>query len=155
MATNYGVNATKSLNTLPAALHLIGQSGGNVKSIYDSFTQTADLAIGDKIILGAKIPAGARIVDCKLVYGAFGGSGAVSVGWLAGPSAAEAASANGFAVSTLVISSAGSYSMFTTQPTSAAVGKVFTEECQIQLVTTVDTTSTDKSISIEVTYVID
>ncbi len=155
MATNYGVNATKSYNSTIPTLQLIGQAGGNVKSIYDSFTQTADLAIGDIIKMGAKIPAGARIIDLRLVFGAFGGSGAVSVGWLAGAAAVEAAQANGFATSTLVISSAGVYSMFTTQPTSVGLNKVFSEECQIQLVTTVDTTSTDKTITLELLYVID
>lgn len=73
--------------------------------IFDTFVLTADLASGDTILMGGYIPAGSILLDCKLTSQALGGSCTINVGWQAGPTGAQLASASGF-FSALPVSSA-------------------------------------------------
>ncbi len=155
MATVYGVNATKSLNSTIPTLQLVGQNGGVVKSMYDIYTFLAEATSGDILKMGSKLPEGARVVDCRLIFGALANSSAFDVGWAAGASAVEVGDADGFGA-TVSTTSAGVYSMFTSQSTRPGQGKVFTESAQLQLAcTTTTTTATAKTISVEIFYVID
>lgn len=159
MATVFGVNATKRLNQSVVDLVLQSQHGGRVKSLYDIYTLTADLALGDIIKIG-RLPAGARVTDVRMIFGALGGSGAVNVGWQQGAQNAlntangEAANTSGFGAA-VAVSSAGVYSMFTSQSTAAGMQKVFAEEVEVVITTSTDTTASSGSISVEVFFEID
>lgn len=65
--------------------------GGIERIMYDSFVLTADLASGDKILMGELLPEGALIRDCVITSQALGGSCTINVGWLAGATGLEAA----------------------------------------------------------------
>lgn len=160
MATLYGLQAAKRLSTLPRALALQGQDGGNVKSSYDIYTVAADLASGDVIRLG-RVPKGARVIDVRCVFADLDASGGtIDIGWLASAeldsagSAIEAASAAGFG-SNIDVTSAGVYSMFTSGSTLAGYQKVFSAEVEVAVTTDGDTDATSGDIELEILYVID
>ncbi len=79
MATLYGVQTTKRLNTNPAKLVDQGYDGGRVKVMSDSFALSADLAAADIIMVG-RLPKGARVIDVRVVFPDLDASG-----WLLKP----------------------------------------------------------------------
>lgn len=70
-------------DTQASPLELIdqGQYGGKLRSMYDTFVLTADLASGDTILMGGPIQEGSILVDLKITSDALGGSCTVNVGW--------------------------------------------------------------------------
>lgn len=83
MGTAYkGVGATNVAATIPTLMEE-GQQGGAIHTMFDVYTLTADLAAGDTIIMGAPIPEGSRLVDCRIAVPTtgLGGSCTINVGW--------------------------------------------------------------------------
>lgn len=160
MASFNGVNAAKIAASVPS-LPIQGQQAGRVHVMYDEYTLLADLAASDVINMGAPIPEGARLVGCKLVTEALGGSCTLNVGWAAGtdPSPAgntqEAAAATGF-FSAVAVSSASAKEAFAESTLGSYFNKVLTSAVQIQVAeNAVSSGATGKKIKLEVSYVID
>lgn len=153
-ATVYGTQQTKRLNTVPAKLVSQGYDGGRLRVMSDSYTLTADLASGDVIRVG-RIPKGARVIDVRVIFPDLDASGGtLDIGWLAGAGGAEAIDADGFGAD-LDVTSAGVYSMFTSQSTRPGMDKVFAEDVEVAITTDGDTDATSGTIRISVIYVID
>lgn len=135
MATYYGTQATKILNTTIPKLAEEGYAGGKVKRISDVFdisVAAVSLLTGDVIKMGSKIPEGARIVDVKFLFPDMdsGSSITIDAGWLASDDAVEAVNATGFASAITTAQAGGSWSMFVTAPTNTGFQKVFNAEVQ-------------------------
>jgi len=62
MASKYGVEYTKVLQTVPSEKALANKWNAPVRAMYDSYALTADLAANDKIYLG-KLKKGDRVID--------------------------------------------------------------------------------------------
>lgn len=153
MATLKGVNKTK-IDAKPAQLAESGQHGGVVKSIYDTYELTADTTGGtDTLEMGGKIPAGARVIDVRVMFDDLDGSGGtLDIGWKAGDSAIEAADADGF-MDDVDVSSAGSLSMFEDKSSRPGFQKVFTESVQTVIAFDGDCDATSGTIHLEILYV--
>jgi hypothetical protein len=154
MATKYGVEATKRLNQSIQQLSTQGCDGGNVKFAYDTYELTADLGSGD-IIKMCRIPAGAKILDVRCFFDDLDASGGtIHIGWAASADSVEAADADGFGAS-VDVTSAGVYSMFTSQSTVPGFDKTFSSEVQVQIATNGDTDATSGTLTLQVLYVVD
>lgn len=154
MATKYGVNATK-LAAKPLQLCEKGQMGGRVRSLYDTYELVADLSSADEIVLGGKIPAGARVVDVRLMFDDLDGSGGtLDVGWKVSDAGGEAVDADGF-LADVDVTSAGSVSMFEDQSSRPGFQKTFSEEVQPYITVDGDTDATSGTIHLEIFYVVD
>lgn len=153
MATLKGVNATK-IAASPAQLAENGQQGGAVKVIYDTYELVGDTTGGtDVLLMGGKIPAGARVIDVRLMFDDLDGSGGtLDVGWQAGDAATETADADGF-LANVDVSSAGSVSMFEDQSSVAGFQKVFAESVQPVIAFDGDCDATSGTIHLEIFYV--
>lgn len=137
MATYFGAQATKILNTTPAKLAEMGFTKGKLLVISDSFDiavqgAATSLLTGDVIKMGSKIPEGARVLDVRFLFPDLdsGSSITMDAGWLASDDASEAVNATGFASAITTAQAGGSWSMFTTAPTNTAFQKVFLAEVQ-------------------------
>lgn len=147
-----------------------GQFGGKMRSMYDIFVLTADLASGDTILMGAPLPEGSILLECKVSSDALGGSCTVNVGWQAvseiepaGGDTLMTSNATGF-FSALPVSSAtvanahgssyegggggASGSSFWRQRITSPIQVVIAENA-------VSSGATGKSIGVEVTYIVD
>jgi len=151
MANLYGVNATKWL-AKPMQLAEQGHQSGAIKVAFDTYTTLG--ALTDETIHFGKIPAGARVIDCRVYFTDLDTSGGtLDIGWTAGAKGTEAVDLTGLA-SNLAVTSAGVYSMFTTASTSTGFQKTFVEE--VQVIVTVDgDLDAAGTIKVEVLYVID
>lgn len=155
MATKYGVNATL-IAAVPPSRAGIGEQGGRVRVIYDSYTLTADLTGGtDSIAMGGKIPAGARILDVHIKCADLDGSGGtIDVGWEASSDAVEAADPDGFM--TLVdVTSADVFKMSDDDAAPVGLYKKFTAAVQPAIAITGDTDATSGSIQMAIYYTLD
>lgn len=100
MATLKGVGRT-NLDAEPVVREGRGEHETPIRLLYDKYTSTGVLNIGDIVRLGGLLPKGARIVGYVLKIGAFGGSADGKVGWAASAeldstgTAVEAAVSNG------------------------------------------------------------
>lgn len=150
-ATLYGAEYTKT-RAVPQQLVTQGTDGGRIKHCFDSYALTADLAVND-VILGCRIPSGARVVDARLYYDALS-AGTVSVGWAAGAAAVEAADSTGL-FANIAVTSAGVKSLFTDNRTGTGFMKTFSEEVRTRIQTVVDTSATSGNIGLEVFYTVD
>jgi hypothetical protein len=129
MATNYGENADKRLVDVPSNKIDSSDAGGRVRMIYDKFTLTAALAQNDTIVVGSMIPAGARVLDAKLVYDQLDAAGGTAdLGWQASSDGGEAADPNGL-IDGADVTSAG----VTKAAAEAGIGKKFTESVQPEI----------------------
>lgn len=159
MATLYGAQATKRLNTVPEQLVEQGYGGGRIHVLSDSYTLTADLTAADVIKMG-KLPKGARVVDVRFVYPDLDASGGtVDVGWqasaeLAAGVAVEAADADGF-MAAVDVTSAGTKGLAIDSPTRPGFQKVFAAEVEVVLATVGDTDATTGTVYLDVYYTID
>lgn len=163
MAVTYkGVNATNLAAAIPK-LSEEGQYGGKVRQLYDTFTLTADLAASDVIVMGGYIPEGARVIDCRLSYGAMGGSCTVDVGWFAstelepsGTAQLELINKTGF-FSALPVSSAGTaLAHGSTYDGTSFFQKVFAAQVQPAIWEhAVSSGATGKIFQIEILYIVD
>lgn len=160
MATKYGAQTTKRLNTTPPKLVDSGYDGGRVKCMSDSYALTADLSAADVIRMG-RLPKGARVVDVRFVYPDLDASGGtIDVGWLASAeldssaAAVEAADADGF-LAAVDVTSAGSANMAEDAPTRPGFQKVFAAEVEVCLTILGDTDATSGTVYLDVYYVCD
>ncbi len=151
-ATNYGVQATKWQNTLPAQLAAQGTQGGVIKHCSDSFAVTADLATSDVIKL-CKIPQGATVIDVRMVNPAMS-AGTINLGYLASADATVVAASTAFG-SAVAVTSAGVYSLFTSQSTAAGYFKTFDQTVQLSAIIGTDTTATSGTFYFDVLYFVD
>lgn len=154
MATKYGVEATKRENSSIPSLADQGNQGGRVKVFRDTYELSADLASGD-IIRMCVVPKGARVIDVRVFFDDLDASGGtLDIGWAAGTAGVEAIDADGFGAN-VDVTSAGVYSMFTSQSTVAGFDKLFTDECVVTVTTDGDTDATSGTITVMVLAVVD
>lgn len=152
--TEYGVNAIKLLSNVPSEKANVGEQGGVKKVIYDSFTSTGAITISSVLNMGGLIPAGARILDVKIVSTDLGTAGDLDVGWAAGANGDEAASADGFFADIDVNAAAASYSMFEDNSSATGMGKKFTEAVQ-PVISFPEATTAAGTIQMWIEYVLD
>lgn len=136
MATVYGANATKRDNTVPSQKIPAGEVRGIKRIAYDSYAAAGALTSGDIIKL-MKIPAGARVLHAEVVADDLGTTGTAKLGWAAGSSGAEAADDDGLVASIDLNAAAARTAM----ALEAGKFKEFSEEVQVQLVLTANTTA--------------
>lgn len=149
-----GVNYAKLVQNIPS-LAPQGELGGKIRTMYDSFVLTADLASGDTILMGSLLPEGARLRDCVVTSEALGGSCTVDVGWAAGATGAEAASPTGF-FSALPVSSATVGKAHGSTYEGSFYQKILAEAVQVVVAEhAVSSSATGKKIQVEVSYVVD
>lgn len=127
MATLYGVNATSALNSTPVVKVPPGQGGGMIRVMVDSYAYSASgSSLADVINLGAPIMPGALVVDLVVNNNAWGGSGAVNIGWAVSTGDTDTANATGF-FSALSMASAATVRLTdTTYNAAAGLYKLFT-----------------------------
>jgi hypothetical protein len=154
MAIKYGVQATKVLNTTPAARAEF--SHWPVKAIFDTFALSADLAANDVIYMGAKIPKGARVIYVSMDSGDLDAqsAGALTVGWLASDDAVEAVDADGF-MDTIDVHTAGKAQSDSGLLASAQPGKYkqFSAEVQPTITVSGETDATTGTVSLLILYI--
>lgn len=153
MVAYLGVNHTLAYSTTPSAKFGLGEMGGRVRVLFDSFTVTAALLTTDTLQMG-KIPKGARVLDFVINSPDLGGTGTMNIGWAAGAGAVEAANATGF-YSALDISGQAVVASLSETASAAGLHKKFTEEVPVQLVPAANFSATSGTLSIAVYYVID
>jgi hypothetical protein len=152
--TEYGVNAINILSDVPSEKANVGEQGGGVKVIYDSFTSTGAIAVSSILYMGGKIPAGARVLDVKIVSTDLGTTGDLDVGWAASADGVEAASADGFFADIDVNAAAASYSMFEDNGAAAGMGKKFTASVQ-PVISFPEATTAAGTIKMIIEYILD
>jgi len=155
MATVYGVEATKAYNSEPATKISQGKFAGQLHVIMDSYSLSADLASGDVIRMGGKIPAGAKILNVEVKFPDLDASGGtLDVGWLASSDAVEAADADGF-MANLDVTSAGFAALASaTHFANPGYLKEFAAECQAAITVDGDTDATSGTIYMNIWYVV-
>jgi len=152
--TEYGVNALKILSNNPAEKANVGEVGGRLRVIYDSFTSTGVITIGSVVNMGGKIPAGARVLDVKIVSTELGTAGDLDVGWAVSADGVESASADGFFADIDVNAAAVSYSMFEDSSASAGMGKKFASAVQ-PVVSFPEASTAAGTVTMIIEYVVD
>lgn len=161
MATFYGENATKILNTNPPQMAGIGDMGGRMRVLYDKFTFSAVLTTTDKLYMGGKLPKGARIIECYVKSSDLGSTGDVNIGWeaseeLSNGTTVEAADPDGFFAALDVNAAALKTSMIASSfGNIASLMKKLAGAVQPVIVPTEDTTATSGSLEVAIVYVID
>lgn len=156
MANFYGLNATNVLQTNPPAQCGIGEVNGRVRMLYDKYTFTAAITTSDALYMGAKIPKGARILNCIIKSADLGTTGDINVGWAASSDGVEAADADGFFAALDVNAAATSADLINSSFRNiVGLMKKFTAEVQVVIVPSENTTATSGSIEIAIMYVID
>lgn len=159
MATYYATEANGQYNSSGAPdLAEQGFRRAVKHLMMDVYEYSADLALNDVIRFG-KIPAGAKIVDVKVMWDDLDASGGlVDVGWEASEqvdasgTALEAADPDGF-LNDLDVTSAGSASLFEDQSSRPGYLKEFAAECWLSATIVGDTDATSGTLSIVVEYV--
>ncbi len=156
--TRYGTNATSILVTNPPAAIPSSDGGGRVRLIYDSYTFAADMADEDIILMGPKIPAGARVIDVMMKFTDLGANtGRLDVGWQASSDAVEAADLDGFMVAVDPGTAADIIKMSDnlTGATAAGMGKKFASAVQTQIRVETDTDAASGTIELFIQYALD
>ena len=148
MATLYGENADKILVDVPSQ-NIPSSDNGRKRSLYDKFSLSADLSAADVILMGSKIPAGARVLDAKIKFDALG-AGTLDVGWQASAEGNEAADPDGL-IDGAAVTSAGSVRA----DAEAGVMKKFSEAVQPIVTVATDNSATSGDIEIYIDYVLD
>lgn len=125
MAQQYGVNAALG-NSNPVVKVPPGQGGGMLRVMYDSFAYpAAGSVLNDVINLGAPLPPGALIVDVVVNNNAWGGSGAINLGWAVNSGDADSANATGFWSALSMVSAATARLTDTANNAAAGLYKLF------------------------------
>lgn len=154
MATKYGTNATNLAASVPSFAG-VGEQGGRVRVIYDKYTLTADLASGDVIYMGGKLPANARVIEVMLKFADLDASGGtLDVGWLASDDAVESQTLEGF-ISNADCTSADVILASQNQAAPSGIMKKFSSAVQVVVSTDGDTDATSGDIELAIMYVID
>lgn len=157
MAVLYGVNATKLRVNNPPELSGVGEAGGRMRVIYDTYTLTADTTGGtDTLRMGCLIPKGARVMEVQVKSADLDGSGGtLDVGWEASADGVESASAAGFLSNIDVASAADVFFMSDNAASPAGLHKQFAAAVQPVIAFDGDCDATSGSISIAIWYVVD
>lgn len=156
MAEFYGVEADKINVDSPPQHADVGAVGGVVRLLYDKFTLTADLSANDVLIMGGKIPKGARVIDAMVKHADLDTSGGtIDFGWAAGADALEAADENGFIEAADVATAADVVKASDNQAAPAGIGKKFLEAVQPQIKIEGDTDATAGDVESFIWYVVD
>lgn len=156
MATVYGENADKILVDDPSQRADVGSLGGRVRCLYDKYTFTADLSSGDVIVMGGKIPKGARVIDAMVKHADLDTSGGtIDFGWAASEVSGEAADENGFLQAADVATGADVVKASDNQAGAAAIGKKFTQAVQPQIKIEGDTDVTSGDVESFIWYILD
>ncbi len=133
MSNKYSDQYQSAFVNVPASkINSPDQSGG-VKHMYMSFTGAAELGTSDTLYLG-KIPAGSRVVECKVRCPATGATGTFDIGYQA--NGVDAAALNGF----VVAANPGAAAVYAAG-NGAAMGKKFTAETDVVLTPSAATAS--------------
>lgn len=159
MATLYGSNAAKYLNTTPSEKVDVNQQHGRMRVSYDEHTFDGNPSSGDVIKMG-RIPKGAKVYNVILVVHAAldAASTDMDLGWNGGVNGDETADEDGFF--TAVDSATGALvkQLLPDAATSvpAGYGKEFADDVDIELSfdAAPDGADGDK-VSVEVHYVLD
>lgn len=155
MATLYGVNADKILVDNPSAKVSVGDLGGRMRALYDTYELTGDLSASDVIKMGGLIPEGARVHEVILAFDDLGTTGALDVGWEASADGGEAADVDGFIDGADVNSAADVVKMSDNLAFGAGQFKEFSEAVQPIVTVATDTDATSGTISVAIYYTID
>lgn len=164
MATRYGVSATKILNTTPVDLGNQAAQGSRLYVIYDSIAISAVTTAADIIKMGAKIPAGARVLDAYIDTADLDAqsAGAMTLGWAASEQLDSTGTAVEAASSAGLISSIDTHTAATTKALNSIIAatcagkfKKFSAAVQPQLTITGTGDATSGSIFMTIYYVID
>lgn len=170
MGTAYqGANYAGSQQSIPELIDQ-AQQAGKLRSMYDIFVLTADLASGDTIAMGGPLQEGSTLLDCQVSADALGGSCTVNVGWVAiseieptGGDTLMSSNATGF-FSALPVSSAtvakahgSAYEGGGNGPSASSFWRQrLTSPIQVQIAeNAVSSGATGKKIAVEVTFIID
>lgn len=78
--STYNANNYSKFNAKPQEQIPVGDVSGKRRFSYDEIVITAELAVNDVILVGAPIPANARIINAGLVLPACGATGIVDFG---------------------------------------------------------------------------
>lgn len=153
MATKYGVNADKRLVDEPVTKINANQQRGAMRISYDEYEITADLASGDKIILG-QLPKGAVVVNYQLAFDDLDGSGGtVDLGYEAADSSSSLTADPDAFLADVDVTSAGIVGM-NEQAIVDRFGFAVTEDLNVILTTDGDTDATSGTIKVAVMYVL-
>lgn len=160
MATKYGVEATKRLNTVPVGKNLAKYQHGRLRVAYDEYEISADLASADKIVMG-RLPKGAKVMGFKLAFDDLDGSGGtLDIGVQAADSASSFTALPEALASNIDVTSAG----IVVDDDAAIVGEIAgasgfgyeaTEDLDIIITTDGDTDATSGTIKLAVHYTLD
>lgn len=151
-ATLYGTQATKWQNSTPAQLASQGSQGGIIKHCTDSYVVSADLSTSDVILL-CKIPQGATVIDARMINPAMS-AGTINLGYVASADGSIAANSTAF-MSAVSVTSAGVYSMFTSNSTGVGSYKTFDQPVQVKATIGTDTTATSGTFIFDILYYVD
>lgn len=154
MATVYGVNADKILVDNPSNKASVGDQGGRMRVIYDTYEATGALSLNDVIVMGGLIPEGARIHEVVLAHDDLGTTGTLDVGWQASADGGEAADADGFIDGADVATAADTVKMTDNLPFAAGLFKDFSEPVQ-PAITVSTATDAAGTISLAIYYSVD
>lgn len=150
MANYYSSQYQKAYVDVPSQNINPGEQGGKIKSLVASYTvPTADeLATTDTLFLG-KLPAGARVVDAKIVCPATGATGILDVGYQA--NGVDAADLDGF-----IDGVDPGAAAVCANGNGVAIGKKFSVETNVVLTPTEITADAGtKTIVVVISYVVE
>lgn len=153
MTNYYGVNQTAAYQTSPPAKFGLGEMGGRLRVAFDSFAVTAALTTSDTLYL-MKIPKNARVMDAVVSSADLGGTGTMNIGWQAGSTGAEAASATGF-YSALDLSGQAVIASLIEVASASGMHKRFSEEVQVVMVPAANFSATSGTVSMAIYYILD
>lgn len=140
------------INSVPSKQADVGEVVGKMKVLFDEFTCGQNVyAISDKILVGAKLPKGARVLEAQLVSPSLGTTGIMQLGFLA--NGVDAEDLDAFIVS----ADAGGQAVKALIPAGAAgLHKKFEADtqCVINFTEASDSANGDK-ISVAIHYVMD
>lgn len=156
MAALYGANATKRDVNVPSEKLDVTEQHGRVRRAYDSITLAAELNSSDTIDF-MKLPAGAKIIDARVIIPVDGGgipAGIINIGWT--DNGVDGADADGMFVGASEVDFGAGAIDAKLLGTSVAYNKKFSAETLIQAVCTETSAgSSGNVIELEVLYVVD
>lgn len=147
MANKYSSQYQKAYVDVPSAKINPGEQSGDTRIMYAEFVGAAELALTDDVYLG-KLPAGARVINGRVICPATGATGIVDIGYLA--NGVDVADQDAFVVGADPGAAAVSAAI-----TGAGIGKKFSVETTVVLKPTEVTASfTGKTLQFWLEYVI-
>ena len=149
---NFNAKNYDLINSVPAKQAEIGEVGGKMKILFDEFTAGQNVyAIADKILIGAKLPKGARVIEAQLISPSLGTTGIMQLGFLA--NGVDAEDLDAFIVS----ADAGGQAVKALSPAGAAgLHKKFAADTQVVInFTEASDAASGDLISVAIHYVMD